>query len=124
MNLNWWIQKLWWLWCYFGSGKPRDFFKSGDFGESGESAYPGNSVDFDEDFDYSVESGLSGYYGKYCDIGESGNSSANFGSRECGVSGNLIGSGLPGESVDFGKVSDDSVEFGDPDKYSKYCNSA
>ena len=31
---------------------------------------------------------------------------------------------LPGESVDFGKVSDHSVEFGDPDKYSKYCNSA
>ena len=99
-----WFWQTWWL------------FKSGDFGESGESAYPGNSVDFDEDF----ESGISGYYGKYCDLGESGNSSANFGSRECGVSGNFIGSGLPGESVDFGKVSDDSVEFGDPDKYSKY----
>ena len=56
-----------------------DFVTSGDFSES---AYPGNSVDFDEDFDFSGE---SGYYGKYGDIGESGNSSAIFGSGECGV---------------------------------------
>ena len=58
---------FWQTWC---------LFKSGDFDESGESAYPGNSVHFDEDFDYSVESGVSGYYGNYCDLGESGNSSA------------------------------------------------
>ena len=70
-----------------------DFVTSGDFSES---AYPGNSVDFDEDFDFSGE---SGYYGKYGDIGESGNSSANFGSGDCGVSGNSCGSGLPGENL-------------------------